>query len=115
MSGLVEKRRDKHYLIGSDIEVTLAGAEGRDMAIACAKYFDAVMDGSLRHTDQPQVNVALSVARKRPLAAGWAWNRKDAASDITPIVSETLALWGAQNDNVKRPTRRTGSRTAVIL
>jgi hypothetical protein len=115
MSGLVEKRRDKHYLIGSDVEVTLAAAEGRDMAIACAKYFDAVMDGSLRHTDQPQVNVALSVARKRPLAAGWAWNRKDAASDITPIVSETLALWGAQNDNVKRPTRRTGSRTAVIL
>jgi hypothetical protein len=115
MSGLVEKRRDKHYLIGTDVEVTLAAAEGRDMAIACAKYFDAVMDGSLRHTDQPQVNVALSVARKRPLAAGWAWNRKDAASDITPIVSETLALWGAQNDNVKRPTRRTGSRTAVIL
>jgi hypothetical protein len=115
MSGLVEKRRDRHYLIGSDIEVTLAAAEGRDMAIASAKFFDAVMDGSLRHTDQPQVNVALSVARKRPLAAGWAWNRKDAASDITPIVSETLALWGAQNDNVKRPTRRTGSRTAVIL
>jgi hypothetical protein len=85
------------------------------MAIACAKFFDAVMDGSLRHTDQPQVNVALSVARKRPLAGGWAWNRKDAASDITPIVSETLALWGAQNDNVKRPSRRAGPRTAVIM
>ena len=115
LSGLVEKRRDRHYLIGTDIEVTLAGAEGRDMAIACAKFFDAVMDKSLFHTDQPQVNVALSVATKRPLQGGWAWNRKDAASDITPIVSMTLALWGAQNDNVKRPVRRTGSRTAVVL
>jgi len=115
LSGLVEKRRDRHYLIGTDIQVTLAGAEGRDMAVACARFFDGVMDGTVHHTDQPQVNVALSVARKRPLGSGWAWNRKDAASDITPLVAETLALWGAQNDNVIRPTRRTGTRTAVML
>lgn len=115
MSGLVEKRRDRNYLIGTDILVTLAAAEGRDMAIACAKFYDGVMDRSIRHTNQTQVNVALSVARKRPLSGGWAWNRKDVASDITPIVSETLALWGAQNDNVIRPQRRTSNRTAVVL
>jgi phage terminase large subunit-like protein len=115
LSGLVETRHDRHFLIGTDIVVTLAGAEGRDMAIACAKFFDAVMDKSLRHTDQPQANVSLSVARKRTLAGAWAWNRKDATSDITPTVAETLALWGAQNENVKRPTRRSGTRKAVIL
>lgn len=115
MSGLTERRRDRNYLIGTDIVVTLAAAEGRDMAIACAKYYDGIIDRSVFHTDQPQVNVALSLARKRPLAGGWAWNRKDAASDITPVVAETLALWGAQNDNVQRPMRRTGSRTAVVL
>jgi hypothetical protein len=115
MSGLVEKKRDRYYLTGTDILVTLAGAEGRDMAIACAKFYDGINDGSLFHTDQPQVNVALSVATKRPLQGGWAWNRKDAASDISPIVANTLALWGAQNENVKRPTRRQGSRTAVLL
>jgi len=115
MSGLVERRRDRNYLIGTDILVTLAAAEGRDMAIACAKFYDGVMDRSVIHTDQPQVNVALSLARKRPLAGGWAWNRKDAASDITPVVSHTLALGGAQNDNVLRPSRRAGSRTAVVL
>ncbi len=70
----------------------------------------------LRHTDQPQLNVALSVARKRPLAGAWAWNRKDETSEITPIVAVTLALWGAQKDDVERPTRRTATtRTAVIL
>jgi hypothetical protein len=115
MSGLVEERRGRHYLIGTDVVVTLAAAEGRHMSIACAKFYDGVIDGSVMHTDQPQVNVALSLARKRPLAGGWAWNRKDAASDITPVVAETLALWGAQNENVQRPTRRAGSRTAVVL
>jgi hypothetical protein len=115
MSGLVEKRRGRNYLIGTDIEVTLAASEGRDMAIACAKLYDGIYDGSVFHPDQPQVNVALSVATKRPLQGGWAWNRKDATSNIPPIVAETLALWGAQNDNVNRPTRRTSGRTAVIL
>jgi hypothetical protein len=117
MSGLVERRRDRNFLIGTDVEVTLAGAEGRDMAIACAKFYDSVVSPNpmVRHTDQPPVNLALSMARKRPLGSGWAWNRKDAASDITPVVAITLALWGAQNDNVKRPTRRGGSRTAVVL
>lgn len=118
LSGLVEKRKGRNYLAGTDVVVTLAASEGRDMAIACGKFFDSVMeaDPKLRHTDQPQLNVALSMARKRPLGAGWAWNRKDATSDITPIVATTLALWGAQKDDVERPTRRrTSERTAVVL
>lgn len=115
MTGLVEKRRNgRWYLKGTDVVVTLAAAEGRDMAVACAALFDGVMSQRLFHTDQPQMNVALSVARKRPLAGAWAWNRKDAMSDITPIVSASLALWGAQNENVKRQGK-TGSRTAVVL
>ena len=117
MSGLVEKWHGRNYLVGTDhaVEVTLAAAEGKDMAIACAKLYDGIYDGSVFHTDQPQVNVALSVAAKRPLAGAWAWNRKDLTSNISPIVVETLALWGAQNDNVTRPTRRSSSRTAVVF
>lgn len=115
--GLVEERNGRFYVEGTSIVVTLATADGKDMAIACAKFFDTVMAERLRHTDQPQVNVALSVARKRPLAGGWAWNRKNATSDITPIVSETLALWGAQSTAVKRPggKRRTDERRAVVM
>ncbi|WP_433584560.1 terminase large subunit domain-containing protein [Microbacterium hydrocarbonoxydans] len=118
LSGLVERRNGRNYLIGTDVVVTLAASEGRDMAIACGKFYDAVMEATpkLRHTDQPQLNVALSVARKRKLGAGWAWNRKDATSDITPVVASTLALWGAQKNDVERPTRRrTSERTAVVL
>lgn len=105
LSGLVEQRNGRSYLRGTDVIVTLAASAGRDMAIACAGYFDAVMSSKLRHTDQPQVNVALSQAGKRSIGSGWAWNKKSTDSDITPVVSQTLALWGAQNGNVKRPSR----------
>jgi hypothetical protein len=116
-SGLVEKRNGRYYLKGTNIVVTLASAEGRDMAIACAKFFDAVISQTVRHTDQPQMNVALSVARKRAVGDAWAWNRKSATSDITPLVAGTLALWGAQSTSVKRPggRRRTSERRAVVL
>lgn len=107
MSGLVKWRNGRAFLGDTKIRVTLAAAEGRDMAIACAQFFDAIMSPAptVRHTDQPQVNVSLSLARKRPLGGGWAWNRKDEDSDITPVVAETLALWGARNEMVKRPQR----------
>jgi hypothetical protein len=115
LSGLAEKRKNgRHYLKGTDVEVTLASSEGRDMAIACAGFFDAVMSATVRHTDQPQVNAALSVAGKRPVGSGWAWNKKSADADITPTVSQTLALWGAQNDNVNRPSRSTERRRVVV-
>ena len=94
------------------VKVTTTGA--REMAAACGQFYDGVMERWLRHTDQPQVNAALSVARKRPLGDAWAWNRKTATSDITPIVAATLALWGAQNSAVVKPTR-TAQRKVVVL
>lgn len=116
VSGLVEQRTNgRYYIAGTDVEVTLASAQGRDMVIACAKFYDAAMHDTLRHTDQPQVNHALSVARKRAVAGGWAWNRANATSDITPIVAETLALWGAQSATVKRPSKREGGRRVVVM
>lgn len=75
-----------------------------DMATACGGFYQAVMEGTFRHTGQPQVDAALAVASKRTLMGDrWAWNRKTAASDITPLVAATLALWGVQTSKVKRP------------
>lgn len=117
ITGLTEKRRGRDYLKGTDVEVTLAGAEGRDMAMAWAAYHDAVTSARLRHTDQPQVNVALTQAGTRDVAGGKALSKKSSAADITPLTSQTLALWGAQRDDVNKPTRRragaTGGRRVV--
>ena len=118
MTGLVEERRGRNYLKGTDIVVTLAAAEGRDMAIASGQFYDAVMESNpiVRHPNDVHMNVAMSLARKRPLAGAWAWNRKDESADITPVVSVTLALWGARRDDVERPLRRkTSERKAVVL
>lgn len=98
------------------VKVTQTGAS--DMSSACARFYDGAIEGSFRHTDQPQVNVSLSTATKRPIGDAWGWNRKGEASDITPIVAVTLALWGAQNSNVKKPTRKgrnSGERRAVVM
>lgn len=87
----------------------------RDMTSACAAFYDGAMEGWLHHIDQPQLNLALSVARKRGVGDAWAWNRKNATSDITPLVACTLALWGAQSSSVKKPTRSRSSQRIVVM
>ena len=87
-------------------------------------FYDGVTEGSVRHTGQGQVTAALTVARKRELAGAFAWSRKNSASDITPIVACTLALWGAQatRGRVKRPgsghesdgNRSNGNRIGIV-
>jgi hypothetical protein len=100
-------------LAKAKVKVTTSTA--RDMAAACGQFYSGAYESWLRHTNQPQLNVALSVARKRSLGDAWAWNRKNATSDITPLVACTLALWGAQSSTVKKPQRRSEGRRAVVL
>ena len=115
LAGLTEKRHNRHYLKGTEIEVTLAASEGRDMAMAWAGFHDAATSATMRHTDQPQVNVSLSQAGTRDIGGMKALTKRSAVADITPITSETLALWGAQNDNVKRPVKSAEKRKVVVL
>lgn len=95
------------------VKVTVTGS--KDMREACGGFFDAVMDGAVRHLDQPALNTALAGASKRELEGSWAWNRKTATVDITPLVGVTLALWGLKTSSVKRPRRRSGSGRVVIM
>lgn len=87
----------------------------REYAAACGHFYDGVMEQWLRHTGQPAMTYALASARTRSLGDAWAWNRKNAASDITPIVAATLALWGAQSSTVKRPARKRGGGRRVVV
>lgn len=101
-------------LLARKIKVTTTGA--REMAQACGTFYDGAFEGWLHHIDQPQLNAALGAARKRPLGDAWAWNKKNAALDITALVACTLALWGSQSSTVKRPSRSgNGRRAATVL
>lgn len=101
------KRRKVRNLVAS-------GAE--DMATACGGFYQAVMERTMRHTDQPQLTAALMVASKRSLLGDrWAWNRKTATSDITPLVAATLALWGVQTSKVRNRGSEQPKRRVVVL
>lgn len=91
-------------------KLTVVTTGAREMAAACGEFYDAVMEQRLAHLDDPRTNTAIAAARKRRLGDAWAWNRSKATSDITPVVSCTLALWGAQSSRVKR--KKTSSEKA---
>lgn len=65
----------------------------RDVAHACGQVAIAVREGKLVHIDQPELNTALAGARTRTLGDAWAWARRTATSDISPLVAVTLARW----------------------
>jgi hypothetical protein len=77
-----------------------------DMAKACGAFYDAVIEERLTHFDQAPLNAALAGARKRPIgtAGGWGWDRKDYSINLAPLVSVTLARFGAGSATTKKPS-----------
>lgn len=86
-----------------------------DLGTGCSRFLEGIVSCTLRHNRQSQMSVAASVAGKRKLGdtGMWVWSRATATSDITPIQSATLALWGAQAMTVKRPFGRTKRKVVV--
>lgn len=80
------------------IEVYLVSAP--EMVTACGQFYDHCRsdpehpEPTGRFAPNPALNTSVANARKRELGDGWAWARKDATADISPIVSVTLAMWG---------------------
>jgi len=72
--------------------VPLLLMSARDIAQGCGAFYDAVVEGRVRHREQPELTAAVSAARKRPLGDAWAWARKDSVSEITTLISATVAL-----------------------
>lgn len=75
-----------------------------DMARACGMFTSRVKARTLSHANQEAVNDALAAGRKRAIGAagGWGWDRVDESAAIHPIVSLTLALFGAEATKRRR-------------
>lgn len=72
------------------IPVRVIGA--RQHVQACGQFFDRVVGGQLHHRGtQPELASALAGAKRRTLGESWAWSRRDASVDVTPLVAVTLA------------------------
>lgn len=113
ISALLEQRNSRWYFKGTKLELTPVKVV--ELGVGCASVLSGIVTGDLHHIDQPQFTAAALAAGKRPLGdtGMWVWSRKAAESDITPIQAATLALIGAQNANVKKPTRTGGGRRVV--
>lgn len=64
-----------------------------EVSAGCGQFADGMRQGELVHTDQLQLTRAVNGARTRPLGDAWAWSRRNAQVDISPLVAVTLARW----------------------
>ncbi len=83
--GLIQLLRE------AGVEVVEVGT--RALTQACGQFFDLVMSGDLAHRDEGLMNDAVAGASRRSVGDAWAWARKDARTDITPLYAATVALW----------------------
>lgn len=82
------------------VKVRQIGA--REVAQAAGKFFDAVLNGDIRHLSQPGLNISVTNATKRKIGDAWGFNRNRESLDLTPLVSCSFALWGVGSPKVKK-------------
>lgn len=66
----------------------------REYTTACAALLDAVLDGSVRHRGNAELDAAVAAAARRTVGDGWAWSRRAPTVDVSPLVAASLALLG---------------------
>jgi hypothetical protein len=65
----------------------------RDLQVACAGLYDAVLDGTAAHRPNVALDTAAANATKRSLGQAWVWSRVDGGS---VLVAASLARWVEQ-------------------
>lgn len=87
-----------------------------ELGAGCALLLRGLINGTVHHIMQPQMDAAVKMAGKRKLGdtGMWVFSRASARSDITPIQAAVLALIGAGSIKGAVSTERK-SRRAVVL
>lgn len=75
-----------------------------DYRLACGGFYDAVTEGTLRHSGDPSLDAAVAGAQVTGGASGFVWDKKRGAV-ISPLVAVTHARWGAKNGTSRYETR----------
>lgn len=73
--------------------VQLEEVSAKDHAEACGAFYDAVMQGRLKHLGQPALSIAVQGADRKFSGDSWLWSRRASTTDICPLVAVTLAKW----------------------
>jgi hypothetical protein len=89
--------------------VTVISPTTTEYAVACGQFHTDVVPRKgevpkIVHTGQQPLTNAVAAAAKRDLADKWAWDKKNAANDISPLVAATLAVWGYKKLSSEAPS-----------
>lgn len=92
--------------------VTVLVPSASDVGDACGTFTSGVQPrkgevADIVHIDQLDLNEAVAGADKRPLGEKWGWDKRNSASDITPLVAVTLAAWGYRKVLFEKPKAAT--------
>lgn len=83
--------------IAPDIEqkcpVRVVPVQGAEVAAACGRLYEAILEGSFAHLGQLELDAAADGAAKRTLLDSWAWARRTSTANVSPLVVATLAHW----------------------
>jgi hypothetical protein len=83
--------------------VSLLPVTAQQFTAACGTFIDAIERELAEYPyPQPEVDAAIRGAGIRNVGDVWVWSRRNSDVDISPLVTATLALWGAQN--VRQPS-----------
>lgn len=64
----------------------------RDLTNACGRFFDLVADQKISVRPRDVLEAAVAGATRRTVGDAWAWGRRQATVDISPLVAVTLAV-----------------------
>lgn len=81
-------------LEGEGVTVKAIGA--RELVEACGHFYDGVLERRFKVRSHTKLDEAAAGAAKRAVGDAWAWTRKNAAVNVSPLVAATLAVWGAR-------------------
>lgn len=79
-------------------ELLAAGLEvvewkSTELGRATGAFYDLVRNHSLRHLEQPVLDVAAATAVTRPMGDSFVWDRRKSPTDVSPLVAATGAVW----------------------
>jgi len=63
----------------------------RQVAVACGRFYDAVVDATLQVRRSAALDVAVDGLAKRTVGDRWLWSRSASTGDVSPLIAATLA------------------------
>ncbi len=76
--------------------VPVLTASSSELVMASGQFYDAIVESTMRVRREPVLDAAVSAAVRRAVGDSWAWGRRSAQEDVTPLIAASLALWAAR-------------------